>query len=215
MLSPSDNKHAVKKGRKRKRRSRRNTSLQSQKCSEETSATRLSAVDADNLQETVASTSESQEMGRVSMGRPNNIAAPTCSSPPTSQKPQKRKRRGTHSISPPPKQLRASIPVVEPSPLPEPPSLPVSKVALETDTHEPSIADKEVHPPISPPESTGRLSNRKRRATFSISPPPSSRGPTTPNVDINVASSPLQPPAPKRSRQSATEVSPQGDEEPR
>ena len=209
MLSPLDNKFVVKRGRKRKRGSRRSTSLQSQNCSEETSTTRLPAVDA-------ASTSESQEMERVSVRRPNeNVAAPTCSSQLTSQKPQKRKRHGTHSISPPPKQLRTSIPVVEPSPPPEPSSLPVSKVTLETNAHKPSIADKELHPPISPPESTGRLSNRKRRATFSISPPPSSRGPTTPNVDINLASSQLQPPAPKRSRQSATEVSTQGDEKPR
>ena len=144
------------------------------------------------------------ESNGVSVGKPSEtVAISACPSP---QKIRKKKRCGTHSISPSPKQLRASIPVVEPSPLP------VSKVASEANSNWPTVASMEVQPPISPPGSTGRLSNRKRRATFSISTPSSGRGPTTPNVDINLASSELQPPAPKRSRQLTLEKSPEADD---
>ena len=193
----------MKRGRKQKQRSRQNTSLESQNCSEDTSATGVPNSDSQELL-TPASKCEVMESNGVSVGKPSEtVATSAC---PSSQKTRKRKRRGTHSISPPPKQLRASIPVVEPSPLP------VSKVASEASSNGPTVASMEVQPPISPPELTGRLSNRKRRATFSISPPSSGRGPTTLNVDINLASSELQPPAPKRSRQLTLELSPEADD---
>ena len=189
--------------RKQKQQSRRNTPLQSQDCSEDTSATSVPNADSQELL-TPTSKCEVMESNGVSVGKPSETAATSaCPSP---QKTRKRKHRGTHSISPSPKQLRASIPVVEPSPLP------LSKVASEANSNGPTVAAMEVQPPISPPELTGRLSNRKRRATFSISPPSSGRGPTTLNVDINLASSELQPPAPKRSRQLTLELSPEADD---
>ena len=147
----------MKRGRKQKQRSRQNTSLESQNCSEDTSATGVPNADSQELL-TPASKCEVMESNGVSVGKPSEtVATSAC---PSSQKTRKRKRRGTHSISPSPKQLRASIPVVEPSPLP------VSKVASEANSNGPTVASMEVQPPISPPESTGHLSNRKRQATF-------------------------------------------------
>jgi len=201
--SPPDNEKVVKRGRKQKRGSRQNTSLESQNCSEDTSATGVPNADSQELS-TPTLKCEVMESNGVSVGKPSETVA--ISACPSSQKTRKRKRRGTHSISPSPKQLRTSIPVVEPSPLP------VSKAVSEANSNRPTVASMEVQPPISPPESTGRLSDRKRRATFSISPPSSGCEATTPNVDINLASSELQPPAPKRSCQSTFEISPEADD---
>ena len=173
--SPSElPKKKKKKGKRRKRGSKQNTSQQEdQACSEDTPPETLPPV-SDNSQDFVESgkpVAESPEMdvmeGEASAGEPGEAAAiSTYPSPPVTktdnvQNPRKRKRRETYSISPPHKQLKASV---NPSPLPG------YQVASES-TSQSVVETKEGEPaPISPPESTDAPATRKRRDTFSISP---------------------------------------------
>ena len=70
MHSPPDNEKVVKRGRKQKQGSGRNTSLESQNCSEDTSATGVPNADSEELL-TPTSKCEVMESNGVSVGKPS------------------------------------------------------------------------------------------------------------------------------------------------
>lgn len=161
---------------------------QGQACSENTPPDTLPAV-SDNNQESVESAklvADSPGMnameGETSAGELGETATiTTCLSPPVTetdsiQNPRKRKRRDTYSISPPHKQARASVNLSSP---------PGCQIASDCASQTETIAKETEPASTSPPEMAGPPVNRKRRDTYSISPPSSRHGPTAPTVKLS------------------------------
>ena len=178
-----------KKGKRRKRGSKQNTSQQQgQAYSENTPPDTLPAV-SDNTQESVESpklVADSPGMnameGETSAGELGEAATiTTCLSPPVTetdniQNSRKRKRRDTYSISPPHKQARASVNLSSP---------PGCQIASDCASQTETIAKETEPASTSPPEMAGPPVNRKRRDTYSNSPPSSRHGPTAPTVKLS------------------------------